>query len=356
MGGRGMPMQAEIEEIVRTTGLRVIGPNCLGTFGLSTRAFATFSSAFDEQGELPDDAIALVSQSGAVGTFIFATMVASGVGLRYYANTGNEADVNVGELLERLANSTDVDVLMGYLEDARRLNVLEGAAARAAQLGKPMLLMKSGATAAGLRAVGFHTGSQPGVDAEFNALVDRHGAIRIESMEAAADTAMIFRPGRRASGRRLAIITSSGGASALTADAAVLSGLEVDPPSAEIQAAIRPMLPEYGSTANPVDLTGALLTDSTLIKRALFELIRDPANDMVLVVLGNADRGAEALVEGIHEAYKATEKPFAVAWSGGSGRPRKWLQERRIPTYAEPLRAVRALKRLADFSLRQNRE
>lgn len=355
MGGEGTPMQQEIEEITRRTGLRVIGPNCLGTFALPTKAFATFSSAFDEQIDLPDDPIALVSQSGAVGTFIFATLAAMGVGVRYFANTGNEADVSVAELLGRLAQADDVSVLLGYLEDAGRLPLLAEAAETARQRGKPMLLLKSGATAEGARAVGYHTGSQPGTDDAFNALVERHGAIRVESMEAAADAAMLFRQGRKAAGRRIAIVTSSGGASALTTDAAVHAGLAVDALSPEVRDAIRPMLPAYGSVANPVDLTGALLTDPSLIRRVLEQVVADPMVDMILVVLGNADRGGEALVDGIAAVCASTDKPFAVAWSGSTGRPRQWLQQRRLPTYAEPLRAVRALKRLADFSLRPRR-
>lgn len=353
MGGRGLALQEEIEEIVKTTGLRVIGPNCLGTFALPTKAFATFSSAFDEDITMPDDAIALVSQSGAVGTFIFATLVAAGVGVRYFANTGNEADVSVGELLAQLARVDDVAVLMGYLEDGRRLEQLAEAAAEAERRGKPLLLIKSGATAEGQRAVGLHTGSQPGSDADFMAIVERHGAIRVESMEAAADAAMLFRQGRRAAGKRLVLVTSSGGASALTTDAAVQIGLSIDPPSEAVREAIRPMLPEYGSTANPIDLTGALLTDEPLIQRVLSKLVDDPAVDVILVVLGNADRNADALVENIVAVCETTDKPFAVAWSGGSGRPRVALQARGIPTYPDPLRAVKAIKRLADFSLRQ---
>jgi acetate---CoA ligase (ADP-forming) len=352
MGGKGPDLQEQVEQIVRSSQMRVIGPNCLGTFSLPTAAFATFSSAFDEQSEFPDDAIALVSQSGAVGTFIFATMVALGVGVRYFANTGNEADVTVGEVLGRLAQTDDVDVLIGHLEDARRLDVLEKAAATADRLGKPMILLKAGATTEGVRAVGFHTGSKPGTEAQFMAIVERHGAIRVESMEAAADAALVFRTGRRASGRRLAIITSSGGASALTTDAAVQVGLKVDEPSEATQAAIRPMLPEYGSTANPFDLTGALLTDEPLIERVLSIVVDDPDIDMILVVVGNADRNAEGLIAGMHSVYLATDKPFAVSWSGSSGRPRLALQKLRIPTYSDPLRAVRALKRVAEFSLR----
>jgi acyl-CoA synthetase (NDP forming) len=351
MGGSGTELQEQVEALARRTGLRVIGPNCLGTFSVPTAAFATFSSAFDEQNDVPDDAIALVSQSGAVGTFIFSSLVTTRVGVRYYANTGNEADVTVGELLRSLATADDVDVLIGYLEDGQWLDMLDEAAATAQRRDKPMILLKSGATPSGARAVGLHTGSTPGTDSDFAALVARHNAIRVDSMEAAADTALAFRGGRRATGRRLAIITSSGGAAALATDAAVQRGLKVDQPAPAVQAALRALLPAFGSSANPIDLTGALLTDPALIERVLAAVVAAEDIDMVLVVLGNADRGSEGIVDGIQRAFQATGKPFAVAWSGGSGRPRSALLELGIPTYTDPLRAVTALKRVADFSL-----
>lgn len=352
MGGKGHALQAQIEGIARTTGLRIIGPNCLGTFSIPTSAYATFSSAFDEKQHFPDDAIALVSQSGAVGTAIFATMLSNGMGVRYFANTGNESDVTVAELLGRMARANDVDVIIGYMEDASRLDLLERAAADASRNAKPMILVKAGATDAGARAVKFHTGAAPGHDAAFDDLVARHRAIRVEGIVAAADTALAFRSGRRSKGRRLAIFTSSGGAAALATDAAVQMGLQVNEPSSEVQATLAGMLPEYGSTANPIDLTGALLTDPSLLERAISAVISDPDVDMILVVLVNADRGAEGLVNGIHRCYVATDKPFFVAWAGGSGRPRRSLLDLQVPTYSDPNVAVRALKHLAEFSVR----
>jgi acyl-CoA synthetase (NDP forming) len=351
-GDKGRQLQEEVVSIAKATGLRVLGPNCLGTFAVPTSAFATFSSAFDELTQVHDDAIAIVSQSGAVGTYLYTTMQASGVGARYYANTGNESDISVAELLGVMALAPDVDILIGYLEDGQRFERLAEAAALADSRGKPMILMKSGATPEGARAVGFHTGSQPGSDADFNALVQRHGAVRVEGMEQAADLALVFRDGRRSAGRRLAIVTSSGGSSALTTDAAVQCGLAVDSVSAETEIALRELMPHYGSAANPIDLTGSLLNDAPMLESALAKVVADLQVDMVLVVIGNADRGSEALVHGIRQGYLATGKPFAVAWTGGSGRPRQALLDFKIPTYAEPLRAVRALSQLADFSLR----
>lgn len=347
----GRQLQEEITSIARMTGLRVLGPNCLGTFAVPNAAFATFSSAFDELSDVCDDPIAIVSQSGAVGTYLYTAMQSRGVGTRYYANTGNESDVGVAELLEAMAEAPDVSILIGYLEDGTKLEKLALAAAVAERKNKPLFLLKSGATTEGTRAVGYHTGSVAGNDDEFNTLVRRFGAVRVESMEHAADLALAFRPMRWSKGRRLAIVTSSGGCSALTTDAAIQAGLIMDSVSPETEVSLRKLMPHYGSAANPIDLTGSLLNDAPMLEAALREVIADPLVDMVLVVIGNAEKEAGALVDGIEKCYRITAKPFAVSWTGGSGRPRRMLLESKIPTYSEPFRAVRALAKLADYSL-----
>jgi acyl-CoA synthetase (NDP forming) len=189
MRSRSVPMQLEIEGFCRSTRIRVSGPDCLGSFALPVKTFATFSSTFDEVVVLPDGNIAIVNQGGALSTFIDASMVAAGVGVHYLARTGNEVDLNVGGLLGGLA---DLDVLIAYLEDAAR---------PADRCGKLLLLLKSGAATEELRAVGFHTGSQPGLYADFQVMVERHDEIRTETMEAVADAAKLFRQGRRGAHR-----------------------------------------------------------------------------------------------------------------------------------------------------------
>jgi acyl-CoA synthetase (NDP forming) len=349
VGGLGAQLQAEITRVVRDSGMRVVGPNCLGTFALSTAAFATFSSAFDEQSSFPDDPIALVSQSGAVGTFLFSTLVGQHIGVRYFANTGNEVDVTVGELLRGLAQAPDVRLLVGYMEDARSLPAVEAAALEARRHDKPLILLKAGLSAPGTRAVRYHTASNPGDSETFGAFVSRLGIVWAQSMEGVADALMTFRSGRRCKRRRLAIISMSGGAAALATDAAAESGLEVNEPDADRRTSYARMLPAFGSSANPFDLTGGLLNEPVMLENILRAVATDDSVDMILVVMGNADRGSEALVKGIRDGYAATAKPFAVAWTGGSGRPRLALQEAGIPTYAEPLRAVRALAQLANY-------
>jgi acyl-CoA synthetase (NDP forming) len=348
--GVGAEAQTRIESAARRSGMRVLGPNCLGSFALPHSAFATFSTAFDTPGALPDSPIALVSQSGAVGTFTYSTMVSAGLGVRYYANTGNEVDISVAEVLEALVDHPDVEILLGHMEGFSDPSALERLASRAASVSKPLVLLKSGRTPAGERAIGAHTGSRGGDDAEFDRILARHGAIRAESMEQMADVALAFATGRRAPGRRITLVTQSGGAGAIASDVATDVDLDIAPLDDGTQARIADLLPFFASATNPVDLTGALINDPSILDKTLEICLSSDETDVLLVVLGNSDAAATALVEICIRHHDATDKPFFVSWTGGNGQARAALLEGGVPTYAEPVRAVRAIGRLVDHS------
>lgn len=359
IGAAGVELQERLAAPARAAGMRLIGPNCLGAFSAADSAYATFSTAFDEPAAdgadaRPESPVALVSQSGAVGTFTYSAMTSTGIGVRYYANPGNQSDVTVVELLRGLVVDADVDLLLGHLEDHTDRDGLRELLRAADERAKPVLLLKAGRTAAGARAVAAHTGSTAGDDADLDAAVAEFGAIRVESMEAMADAALGFvaSGGRRIAGRRLTLVTQSGGAGALASDAAVELGLAVDTWTGPDREAIAAELPYFGSTKNPFDLTGALINDPGLLRRTLAVVCENDETDAVLVVLGNSDRGAEAIVAALVEAYRGTSKPFFVTWTGGSGRPRAALLAAGVPTYTEPQRAVAVLHRVIEHALR----
>lgn len=349
----GAEHEARIARAARESGVRLLGPNCLGSFAAPTHTFATFSTAFDDDGERPDSPVAIVSQSGAVGTFTYSTMTAGGMGVRYFANTGNEADLGVVELLDGLVDAADVEILMGHVEGVDDVAGVAALAGRASRAGKPLIVLHSGRTPAGARAVRRHTGSTAGDDAGFDAALAAHGAARVESLEAWADAALVFRDGRRAGGRRLSLVTQSGGAAAIATDRAVELGMAVDTwtDAADLEALL-PLLPAFASVENPIDLTGAMINDVGLLRAGLRVTTRNAQTDAVLVVLGNTDRGAEAIVAELIAAYRETDKPFLVSWTGGNGWPRRALLDAGLPAYTDPVRAVRALGLLLDFSLR----
>jgi acetate---CoA ligase (ADP-forming) len=353
-GPVGAALQREIAELSTQTPMRIVGPNCLGTFASPDRVFATFSSAFDDADTaVVDSPIALVSQSGAVGTFTYSTLLGLGAGVRYFANTGNEADVHACELLAALAETPDAEILLGYVEGVKDPAALAEGARRARRHDKPLVLLKAGRTEAGRRAVSYHTAADAGSYEAFGDLAAEHGAVVVDGIEPWLDAALAFLPGRRAGGSRLTIVTQSGGAGALATDAAIAAGLAVPEWSAGRQAGIADAVPSFGSARNPIDLTGSLLTDPDLLAGVLQRVASDEGTDVITVVLGNSDGSAGPMTEAIKAAYGATRKPLSVAWTGGNGVARRRLRAAGIPVYSDPGRAVRALARVVGHSVFQ---
>lgn len=347
-GPDGAAAQDKITDLSRRTGMRVLGPNCLGTFSVLDHTFATFSTAFDDETVHADSPIGLVTQSGAVGTFTFSAMNALGVGVRYFANSGNESDIDVTEILGLLVKEPAVEVLMGHLENGTNLTKVESLARAAAESGKPLLVLKGGRTAAGDRAVQAHTGSVAGDPDAFEDVLERHGAIAVRGLEDWSDTALALVGGRRPTGPRLTIVSLSGGCAAIAADAAVESGLVVDTWESADRERIAKRLPGFASTLNPIDMTGSMLTDLTSLSETLDVVGGNEETDSICIVLGNADRGAADIVATLQRAYLSTTKPFVVSWTGGSGRPRQQLLAAGVPTYTDPGRAVRAVARVTN--------
>ncbi|MEB3370408.1 acetate--CoA ligase family protein [Saccharopolyspora mangrovi] len=348
----GARLQQQLSEVVADTGIRLLGPNCLGMFSLKDRAMPTFTSAMDGDFQLREGALAFVSQSGAFGTFIFSAAQHAGLGISHFLNTGNEADLSVGELLGGLVELDEVRVLMAYLEGVHDGRELLAVARRAHELDKPVLVVKVGRSEAGARAAASHTASLAGEDAVFDGVVRQFGVVRVDGMEQLLDVGMIFADGRRTRGRRLTTLSLSGGAGVLMADAAAHHGLDVIPWEPEWQTRMAEVLPAFGSARNPVDLTANLISDPAMLRRALEIAVEHPGSDVIAVLLGNADHAADELIGAIEHAYRSTDRPLVVVWTGGSGRPREWLRELGIPCFTDPGRAAAALGALASYSLR----
>ncbi|WP_158228390.1 acetate--CoA ligase family protein [Pseudonocardia sp. MH-G8] len=351
-GDVGASLQAQLRAAIDEAGVRVLGPNCLGLMNVATGAFPTFTTALDEDVPLETGPLAFVSQSGAFGSFIFSAAQAAGIGISHYVNTGNEVDLTVAELLDALLETDGVEVLLAYLEGVHEGDRLLEVARRAHGLDTPIVMVKVGTSDSGARAAHSHTASLVGEDAVFDALVRRHGIVRVDGIETMLDAAQVFTTGRRVRGRNLTVLTLSGGAGVLMADAATAHGLVVDTWDADWQERMGTVLPAYGSPRNPVDFTGTLVAEPGLLRPGLQVAIDHPGTDMIAVLLGNADACADELVSAIDEMQRVTEKPVVTVWTGGSGRPRARLRELGIPCFSDPGRAAAALAALTDFSLR----
>ncbi|MGH6927642.1 MAG: CoA-binding protein, partial [Dongiaceae bacterium] len=228
VGPAGAALQDRIAAIARESGMRVLGPNCLGLFSTENGFYPTFTTSLD-RGLPKPGRLSIVSQSGAFGSHLYFTVIGRGLGMRHWIATGNEVDVDVAECLHWVAEDPGTDVIMAYTEGvkdgARFIAALEAARARR----KPVIFMKVGRSALGAAVVSSHTAALAGADAVYDAVLRRHGAYRARSAEEMVDIAYAAGRGVYPASERLGLITISGGVGALMADDAGERGLKLPP-------------------------------------------------------------------------------------------------------------------------------
>lgn len=345
-GPEGAKLQEGLADASRRTGVRVIGPNCIGYLNIGGGVMANFALSPAEP--LPSGGpVALVSQSGGFGSYITTKAFLAGLRLGWFVSTGNEVDVTIAQVLRFLVERDDVGVLLAFSESLRDPEVFIETAQRAAELDKPMILLKAGRSEEASRAALSHTASVVGSARVFDAVCRQYGVVLVDTMEELLDLGMIFQNGRRARGNRIGIMTTSGGAGVLLADGAALEGLAVPEfPEGEQQELTEKMpKPFYGSTANPVDTTAQITAAPELYHDVLSSVVGSQAVDVATTVTW-ARPGA--MNDAIIDVHQSTDKPFAVLSTDWM----KEFQQAGVPTYTDPRRAIHALATLARHSLR----
>ena len=284
MGEAGSRLQAEIGQVARSSGMRVVGPNCLGAIGVADKSIATFSvaleSAFPTAGH-----VGIVSQSGNLGSYAMRLAVDRGIGISRLLTTGNECDVDIADGIASLATDPATSVILCCMETCRDAGKLLRALAMAREAGKPIIVLKVGVSDAGSEAAASHTGALAGSDAVFDVVLRNGGAIRVPSIEQLLDVGhavSVVGMARAPKGNRAALVTASGGFGVLMADAASAQGLDLPKLSARTQERILSALP-YASPGNPVDMTAQVSSRPELLVQVLSAVAEDPACDAVIL-------------------------------------------------------------------------
>lgn len=284
MGEAGSRLQAEIGQVARSSGMRVVGPNCLGSIGVAEKSIATFSvaleSAFPTAGH-----VGIVSQSGNLGSYTMRLAVDRGIGISRLLTTGNECDVDIADGIASLATDPATSVILCCMETCRDASKLVRALAMAREAGKPIVVLKVGVSDAGSEAAASHTGALAGSDAVFDVVLRNGGAIRVPGIEQLLDVGhavSVVGTARAPKGNRAALVTASGGFGVLMADAASAQGLDLPKLSARTQARILSALP-YASPGNPVDMTAQVSSRPELLVQVLSAVAEDPACDAVIL-------------------------------------------------------------------------
>jgi acyl-CoA synthetase (NDP forming) len=258
----------------RSHGLVLCGPNCLGFVNAFDKVYATFSQYAD--GETGPGPVAFVTQSGAFGTAIAALARQRGLGLGYFINTGNQADLDFSELMGAVIDDPRIRVAAGYLEGLEDGAALIRLAERCHALGKPLVLTKVGRMASGQRAAASHTGALAVADAVFDAVIRQYGVLRARNEEQMLDMLQALSQDRRPAGFGLGIATQSGGAGVMMADRAEEVGLAVPELSASTQERLLQVMPAFGAAGNPVDVTGQFVARPELLRESVVALLDDP--------------------------------------------------------------------------------
>jgi acetyl coenzyme A synthetase (ADP forming)-like protein len=338
VGGEGWQREREIVGIARGYGLRLIGPNCLGIIDTVAGLNASFAVGMPRQGS-----IAFMSQSGALCTSVLDMALADDVGFSRFVSLGNKADANENTFVEAWRDDPHTRVILAYLEGiedgAHFMDVASGVSRE-----KPIIIIKSGTTAAGSRAVSSHTGTLAGSERAYEAAFRQSGVLRARSVQDLFDLGIAFARQPLLRSDRIAILTNAGGPGIMATDACERAGLQLASLERETMDALQAALPLAASVLNPVDVLGDALADR--YAQALQGVVADPNVGGVMVILtpqvmtqvvetarvvGQAAQGSDKPIFGCFMGRETVEPGIQV------------LNQYGVPNYPVPERAVAAM-------------
>ncbi|KAB2912628.1 MAG: acetate--CoA ligase family protein [Hyphomicrobiaceae bacterium] len=339
-GAEGKALEARLVETAQRSGVLLCGPNCLGFVNAFDNLYATFSQYAD--GDVGAGPIAFVTQSGAFGTATAALIRQRGLGLGYFISTGNEADLAFSELMTAVVEDPRIRVAAGYLEGLDDGAALVRLALRCHELGKPLILTKVGRKASGQRAAASHTGALAVEDTVLDAVLRQYGMLRARNEEQMLDMLEALSQPRVAHGNGLGIATMSGGAGVMMADRADEVGLTVPELTSATRARIAEVMPAFGASANPVDVTGQFIANPALLRESVVAMMDDPNVHVGIVWLQLMAAHVEKLVGLFCEIRDRTTKPLFVCWTGAPAEAVRRLREEGITVFGAGERAVEA--------------
>ncbi len=333
--GEGQSRQAALRAAAGR--MRILGPNTVGIVNVTDRVTLSASGALDIDG-LRAGSIGLVSQSGGILGSVLSRAAFRGAALSRLIATGNEADLEISDFIDYLVEDPETSVIALYIEGLRNADRFRRSALAASRAGKAIVVYKVGRSEAGARSTQSHTGALAGEDRLYDALFAQVGAVRAERFSDLIDIAMALSIKQRMPGKRLAILTTTGGAGALVADACGLLGYDTPAPSPDISAQLGELLKDDGFSAdrNPIDLTLAGLQPH-ILKGAIAALTQSADFDAVVTVVGSSSVGQPELVaKPLVEALASIDKPLLAYVSPSAPDILRHLNASGVPAFENP--------------------
>ena len=351
IGERGAALEARLQAALKSSGLRAVGPNCIGMMNLRSRVFAGFGAAF-RKSDWRGGPVAMISQSGGFAYSIMTYCEEAGIGFDHMVSTGNESSLNTLDFIEYFLDDEQTRLIAVYMEgigDGKRLRAL---GRRALEIGKPIAVWKVGNTRMGRRAAVSHTANLTEEYDYYRDAFREGGFVEIREIYDLIDCARVFRANKRPRGNRVAIVTTSGGAGVLLTDACEHANLVLPEMTAPTLAALKPVLPDFASTANPIDVTAAIAQKEPEFKAAT-QAVLDDANVDMLFLRSYPGRDAPVWAQNFVTAANASEKPILISLTGTVKESAAWLpivEAANVPCFEAPSRLVYAASVLNEFT------
>ena len=334
-GEEGARRQREL--LAAAGNMRLLGPNTIGLVNLTDDIVLSASGAL-EMDHFPAGSIGVVSQSGGILGALLSRAAARGIGLSKLVSTSNEADLDLADFVDYLADDDATKVIALYIESVRNPDTFRAAALKAARAGKPVVAFKIGRSEAGAKAAVSHTGALAGADRMYDALFRQVGIIRAQSFGDLLDIPAALATGRVLQGNRIAVLTSTGGAGTLVSDSLGVSGFETPAPDEETAARLRAL--QTGDHAaldrNPIDVTLAGLQPD-LLRKAIQALLDSPSYDALTIVVGSSGLAMPELMAGaIQDCLHTSDKPVLAYVSPHAPEVAAILTRRGVPAFMAP--------------------
>ncbi|MFB8387525.1 acetate--CoA ligase family protein [Microbacterium sp. NPDC055910] len=343
-GDAGEDAQRRIRDLAWSAGMRVIGPNCIGVLSVLDNAVSVTTLNITVQ-QSPGD-VTIVSQSGGMATNLFNRAQGDGVGIRAMLSLGNEADVDVADVLDALADDAATSTVLLYVEQLRDVPRFRRAVARVRAAGKTILCVKAGRSQAGMRSAQSHTGAMAGEFAVFRDLVGAMGVIVVDTLDDLVDAARVRQHLGAVGGDRVLVVSPSGGECGYVADLAEGAGLTMPDLSEGLVAGLADIM-RFGTPGNPLDLTGQVIGDDEMLGRVFGALERSAEFDLIVVALPTwGEFDSRRLMPPIVKAMRGSAVPVVLtAWSsrGLTEWREQMLRDEGVLFFDDAARAIRAL-------------
>jgi acetyltransferase len=306
--------QQRLVQLAERTGVRVVGPNCVGLANTRSGAGLNFMPGYATMGHRRGP-IGIVSQSGALGYTVLQGMQ-RGVGFSHYLAAGNSCDVDVCDFISYLADDDDTRSIICLLEGVKDGSRFLSAARKARAAGKALIVYKTGNSETASKAAMSHTGTMVGSVVAYRTAIEEAGAIAVDSLEAVLETAAFMAKSKPPSGGAgVGILSTSGGAAVICADKAEAHGVLLPPIAPKTDSALREVVPDFGSVGNPSDLTAEVLKTSETFGFCLDAFLNDPGfSALVLPMIFAHASSSGARAPAIVEAAARSDRPLAVVW------------------------------------------